>query len=162
MQKIGQPSRPSGITRWFYRLPIVLYRLGMARLMGERFMYLAHTGRRTGLRRETVIEVVEHDDAKDIYFVASGWGVRSDWYRNVLATPHVEAQVGGRQFQGEVAQVEKTAAGEVFSRYGERHPRALKALAQVMGYRIEATDDDYRALGREIPVLAIRVEADDV
>ena len=162
MEKMGQPKRPSGITRWFYRLPIVLYRLGMARLMGNRFIYLAHTGRRTGLQRETVIEVVEHDDAKDIYFVASGWGVRSDWYRNVLATPQVEAHVGNRQFQGKAAQVEKTMAAEVFSRYGERHPRALKALARVMGYRIEANDEDYRALGREIPVVAIRVEADDV
>ena len=90
------------VTRWFYRLPIVLYRLGMARLMGNRFIYLAHTGRRTGLRRETVIEVVEHDDAKDIYFVASGWGVRSDWYRNVLATPQVEAHVGNGSLAGQL------------------------------------------------------------
>jgi deazaflavin-dependent oxidoreductase (nitroreductase family) len=128
--------------------------------MGGRFIYLVHIGRKSGLKREAVIEVVEYNEMEDVYFLASGWGEGSDWYRNVLKTPEVEAQVGGRRFRGHAEKIDVEAAAELFSRYGMRHPRTLQSLARVMGYRIEANDMEYRALGREIPVIAIHVESE--
>jgi deazaflavin-dependent oxidoreductase (nitroreductase family) len=160
MEKIGEPKRPVGFSRLLYRMPIVFYQLGLGGLMGGRFMYLIHVGRKSGLRRKAVIEVVEYDEVEDVYFLASGWGEGSDWYRNVLTTPEVEAQVGGRRFRGCAEKIDKEGAAELFSRYGKRHPRTLQTLARVMGYSIEANDTEYRALGREIPVVAIHVERD--
>jgi deazaflavin-dependent oxidoreductase (nitroreductase family) len=160
MEKIGEPKRPKGLTRALYRIPIALYRMGLGALMGERFLHLTHTGRSTGLKREAVIEVVDHDDRADVYYLASGWGRKSDWYRNVLATPQVHAQVGRRKFQGRAWIVDGEDASALFWRYGNRHPRTLQALARVMGYRIQADDEDYRALGRVVPVVAIHVEVD--
>ena len=160
MQKLSEPRRPEGLTRFLYRLPLGLYRIGLGALMGGRFMHLIHTGRKSGRRREAVIEVVEFDHSADVYYLASGWGDRSDWYRNILSTPEVEAQVGRRKFSGRAAKMDACVAAELFSRYGERHPRALQALARVMGYRIDADDAEYRSLGRVVPVVAIHVDGE--
>ncbi|TFH38094.1 MAG: nitroreductase family deazaflavin-dependent oxidoreductase [Anaerolineales bacterium] len=158
MEKTHEPKRPRGWARVFYRLPLKLYSFGLGSLLGERFIHLVHTGRVSGLRREVVLEVVEHVHAGDIYYVASGWGARSDWYLNILKDPKVAAQVGSRKFCAQAEPVAPALAAEVFSRYGQRHPRTLQTLARGMGYRIRPGDESYRALGRVIPVVGIRVE----
>jgi hypothetical protein len=42
-------------------LPIYLYRLDLGWLLGHRFLMLVHQGRRSGLLRETVLEVILYD-----------------------------------------------------------------------------------------------------
>lgn len=158
MEKTHEPRRPKGWTRTLYRLPLTLYHLGLGPLLGGRFIHLIHTGRVSGVQREVVLEVVEYVDLEDLYYLASGWGKASDWYRNILKTPQVEAQVAGRKFRGQASPVTPEQAAEVFSRYGQRHPRALRTLARGMGYRIDADDESYRSLGRVVPVVQIRVE----
>lgn len=161
MEKIREPKRPQGLIRWFYRFPLIFFRLGIGRWMGGRFMHLIHTGRVSGLRREAVVEVVEYEAEGDIYYLASGWGERSDWFRNIQKTPEVEAQVGVRKFLGNATVVNSEKAGEIFTYYGQRHPGALQALARVMGYRIDANEESYRALGAEIPVVQIKVNKEN-
>ena len=39
-------------------MPIYLYRLDLGRLLGHRFLLLVHRGRKSGLLRETVLEVI--------------------------------------------------------------------------------------------------------
>ena len=158
MEKIREPRKPTGVTRWLYRLPISLYRSGLGVVMGGRFLHLTHTGRKTGYPREAVIEVVVFDPEADIYYLASGWGTGSDWYQNILATPAVTAQVGRRKFRGRAETVAAEQGADLFASYGERHPKALQTLARVMGYRIEATEQEFRALGRVVPVVAVHVE----
>ena len=52
-------------------------------------------------------------------------------------------------------------AERVMLDYGRRFPRLMKELARMMGYRIERRDEDYRALGRLVPVVRLRpVESD--
>jgi deazaflavin-dependent oxidoreductase (nitroreductase family) len=63
--------------------------------LGGRFVLLKHTGRRSGVVRQTVLEVVDHDDAFAQVVVCSGWGERSDWYRNVSADPSISFESKG-------------------------------------------------------------------
>ena len=95
-QKIGNPEPPCGVKRLLFRLPIWCYRLGCGWLLGKRFLLLKHVGRRSGLPRQTVLEVVNYNADTDTYFIASGFGKQSDWYRNPLKTPAVSIQVGQR------------------------------------------------------------------
>ena len=61
------------------------------------FLLLTHVGRKSGLPRQTILEVLLHDRAKDVYYVMAGWGVRSDWVKNIEKTPQVQIRVGRRQ-----------------------------------------------------------------
>jgi hypothetical protein len=49
---------PTGWVRALLRLPILLYRLHLGWLLGHRFLLLTHVGRKSGLQRRTVLEVV--------------------------------------------------------------------------------------------------------
>ena len=51
-------SKPSGTLRLVFRLPIYLYRLNLGWLLGHRGLLLTHQGRKSGLLRETVLEVI--------------------------------------------------------------------------------------------------------
>jgi deazaflavin-dependent oxidoreductase (nitroreductase family) len=71
---------------------IGLFRLGLGwgvniwPIVGGRIMVITHTGRKSGLRRRTPVNYAMIDG--DLYCTA-GFGVVSDWYRNILADPSV-------------------------------------------------------------------------
>jgi len=69
--------KPTGLLRLLLRAPILLYRARAGWLLGHRFVYVAHRGRRTGARREVVVEVV-------CYLPAAP---RSPWWPPGATTP---------------------------------------------------------------------------
>lgn len=75
---------PRGLLRLGLRLPVWLYRLRLGRLLGRRFVMVTHTGRKSGRQHQTVLEVVRYDPATGVVVVASGWGEKADWFRNIL------------------------------------------------------------------------------
>jgi deazaflavin-dependent oxidoreductase (nitroreductase family) len=156
IKKLVRPAPPRGYWRWLARFPIIFYCAGLGWILGQRFVHLIHVGRRSGLERHVVLEVVRRDTATNTYYVASGWGRTSNWYRNVRANPHLRIQVGGKSWDAVATRVAPAQATEVLLDYARRHPLALKAIAYIMGYRIDGTQEDIRALGREIPIIAIQ------
>jgi deazaflavin-dependent oxidoreductase (nitroreductase family) len=66
-----------GLGAWFNAWPEV----------SGRVMVITHTGRKTGRPRRTPVNFAMVDD--ELYCLAAFGGV-SDWYRNMLANPHVE------------------------------------------------------------------------
>ena len=51
-----------------------------------------------GQPRQTVLEVVDYDEATDTYSVAAAWGGKSDWYRNIQANPAVAIWIGSSRY----------------------------------------------------------------
>lgn len=127
----------TGVRRALFRLPIAFYRLGLGWLLGRRFLLLTHTGRRSGLRRHTVLEVVDSEGSAPI--VVSGFGPKSDWFRNLGVDPAVEVAWARDRFAARASVVSPPAAAEVFRRYRVAHPRAARALGRALGVSI--TDD---------------------
>lgn len=122
--------RPSTVVRWVLRAPLVLYRVHVGRFaLGELVLWVygrpharvVHVGRRTGQRREVVLEVLERDAATDELLFAAMWGPGSDWYRNVGATPAVEVEIAGRRFRPEQRLLADDEAQAVLDRYRARH-----------------------------------------
>ena len=110
------------------RAPIWMYKAQLGFLFGSRLLLLEHIGRRTGARRLVVLEVVGHP-APDTYVVASGFGSRSQWYRNVTADPHVRVSVAGRSaVPAEARLLEPSQSGRVMHAYVQRHRRAWSTL----------------------------------
>ena len=127
-------------TRWFVRAPIYLYKLRLGALFGHRMLLLEHIGRKTGARRYAVLEVVDHPRT-DEYVIVSGFGEQSQWYRNVVANPHVRVSVGlRRNVPALAATMTREAAGETLDRYAERHPRTWRALQQSMAAALNTPD----------------------
>ncbi|MFV0642960.1 MAG: nitroreductase family deazaflavin-dependent oxidoreductase, partial [Sphingomonadaceae bacterium] len=101
------------MTRLFLRAPIWLYRLHLGWLLGDRFLMFRHIGRKSGLPRYTVVEVVRHDRATGVYTIASGWGEKSDWFRNISKNPEAFVYTGRGRFPAVAARLpeeEATAA----------------------------------------------------
>lgn len=80
---------PSGWMKWLFKSPILLYRLGLGFLIGRLFMVMTTVGRKSGQPRHTAIEFHEYNGRK---YVFSGWGTKTDWYRNIEANPHITIQ----------------------------------------------------------------------
>jgi deazaflavin-dependent oxidoreductase (nitroreductase family) len=120
------------------RAPIGLYRIGLGGLLGRRFLLLEHIGRTSGLTRRTVLEVVELDDLGRPVIV-SGYGERSDWYRNVTRTPEVAFTMGRRRVPATARRLDFDEARTVFDRYRIAHPRAAAAIGKRIG--VSLTDD---------------------
>lgn len=155
MRTVRRPDPPTGLRRLLFRLPIHAYRLGLGGLFGRRFLLLHHTGRVSGAPRRVVLEVVEHDPTEHSYVVASGFGARADWYRNVLAHPEIRIQVGWRAMPARAEPLTAEEGGEFMARYAPRHPRIAVRLVRFMGFEVDGSASDYRDVGRAIPFLRL-------
>lgn len=150
---------PRRLARWLARLPLWLYRAGLGRLLGRRFLLLTHVGRRTGRVRAVVLEALEHDPATGRTLVASGWGERADWLRNVAVTPAVTVTIGARRFRATAVRLSPPAAEAALLRYAGRHPRAFRALVRLLtGRRAGDAATESARLAAALPV--VRLEPD--
>jgi deazaflavin-dependent oxidoreductase (nitroreductase family) len=79
--------------RLFFKAPLVLWRMGLGSVIGEiaPVMILTARGRKSGLPRHTGLA---YEQIEGIRYANSAWGAESDWYRNVVADPHVTLQTG--------------------------------------------------------------------
>ena len=147
--------RPTGLLRAFLRAPIYLYRARLGLLLGHRFVYLAHRGRTSGLRREAVLEVMRYDARSPEIVVVAAWGARSDWYRNITATPALEVRSGRDRWieprQRELGPDERAAA---FGDYARRHPRAWRALAPRLGLDADHPETTTALAAERFPAVA--------
>ena len=154
-KQINQRKPPTGLSRLFYRSPIWLYRWGLGWLLGKRFLLINHVGRKSGLPRQAVVEVLAYDREQNAHYVAAGFGLTSQWYQNLLVTPEVTIVIGRQQLAVTAVPLTPPEAGAAILDYARRHPTAIKNLARMVGYEVDGTEADYQALGEQglIPVI---------
>ena len=151
MERLATRQPPAGLWKLFFRAPIWLYRLHLGWILGRRFLLIEHVGRKSGAVRRVVVEVVHHDRDADTYTVASGFGPRSDWYLNLQAHPDVAIRVGRRYLAVRARFLSADEGAEVMARHAREHTKAAPELAKFMGFEVDGSQDDYRAVGREVP-----------
>ena len=156
-RRIREIEPPRGLTRLLYRAPIPLFRLGLGPLSGGRLLLLHHVGARTGLPRQTLLEVIAHDEATDTHYVALGFGEKSQWVRNLEKDPDARIEVGRRKLAVRARLLAAEEAGEVLVDYAHRHPRFARIVVRIFGYDVDGSDADYREAAR----LGLRVVAFD-
>ena len=145
----------TGLKKFFFRAPLFLYRIGLGGLLGQRFLLLNHVGRKSGKPRQNVLEVVNHDKATDTFYIASGFGKRSDWYQNIIAQPKVTIQVGWRKMAVTAVPLTPEQSGQAMVDYARRYPTAAKNLSKILGFNV-STEEEYRTVGRDsIPFIAL-------
>ena len=118
-------------TRWFVRSPIPLYRAGLGWLLGPRLVMIEHRGRTSGEPRFVVVEVVEREG--NAIRVASGFGEKAQWYRNLRANGVAYLSTGrARRVPASVRFLDEQEATEVLARYAIAHPQAWRELSAAM------------------------------
>lgn len=129
---------PNQITRWIFRAPVLMYRLGLGWLAGVApFLILTTIGRKTHRIRYTALEYRRHGSK---FYVVSGWGQKADWFRNLMAHPCATVKIGRQSYSVRASLVDEHA--ELLSvLYMFRHmlalldnvpsPVTLKTLAEV-------------------------------
>ncbi len=153
------PDPPRGLKAIPWRLPIWLYRLHLGWLVGHRALLLTHKGRISGKNRTAMLEVIKYDKATNTHYVASGFGEKSDWYRNISKTPDVVIQVGSRKIPVQAESLLADEARKVFLEYNREHPNAIENLAKIVGYEIGDTQEEMMAFLALIPVVAFHPKA---
>ena len=156
-QGMTNSSPPRGLARLAFRMPIWLYRLRLGWLLGDRLLLLTHIGRKSGLPRQAVIEVVRHDPASDTFIIASGWGEQTDWFRNIQKNPNVLVQSGARRLEAVAECLPLDVAADELQSYAQRHPRAFRILTKrLLGQQVDGSAESYRRLAAHVPIVALR------
>src|SRR5262245_40859101 len=91
--RLTSQKGPGPLTRFFFRAPLLLYKLGLGRLIGNQILLLTTIGCKSGKRRVTPLGYT-CDPATGTYYVSAGWAGRSNWYRNVRQQAQVSVKVG--------------------------------------------------------------------
>jgi deazaflavin-dependent oxidoreductase (nitroreductase family) len=141
--------------RFLMRAPIWIYQAGAGRVLGSRLLMLEHTGRKSGIRRNVVLEVIGHP-AHNSYLVAAGFGERAQWFRNIKVNPRVSVHTGGHASAAATARiVTQQEADRALANYADRHPRAWERfrpiLEKTLGEPISAT-------ATPLPIVELRLD----
>ena len=123
------------------RAPIMLYRRGLGRLLGNRMLMLEHRGRTSGQARYVVLEVVDRP-APDRLVVASGFGTRAQWYRNLAAEPRCRVSTGRhRELPATATLLDEADSRRILGDYQRRNPagweRLKEAIESIVGHPVE-------------------------
>jgi deazaflavin-dependent oxidoreductase (nitroreductase family) len=147
-------SKPAGALRLAFRLPICLYRLDLGWLLGHRGLLLIHRGRKSGLLRETVLEVILYNPPTGESVVLSAWGEEADWYRNIEATPALEVRTGSERYVPGQRFLVPEENHAVLDDYRRRHPVAFQIFARVFGYPLGGTEAARREVASSLRQVA--------
>ncbi len=137
-QRVAEAGAGLLRVRWLVRAPIWLYRAGLGFLFGRRLLMLEHTGRKSGLPRLVVLEIVACP-APGSYIVASGFGTKAQWFRNVQANPHVRLYLGSHWPRAATARfLTPDQSSTELAEYAAAHPKAWRVLRPVFETTLHA------------------------
>jgi deazaflavin-dependent oxidoreductase (nitroreductase family) len=157
------PARRSPLLAWFFRMPVGLYRVGLAKQLGRSTLLLTTRGRKTGRTRTTPLGYWADGD---VTYVLAGMGPRSDWLRNLQADPHVRVQIGMSRFDA-VAEtvVDPVEYRRVLGNWAEQSlrtapPPAVQRLMRLFGFDYEDSIRGHLAEDPPAPIVALRPNSD--
>jgi deazaflavin-dependent oxidoreductase (nitroreductase family) len=142
--------------RRLVRAPIWIYRLRAGALLGSRVLMLEHIGRTSGRARYVVLEIIDHP-APDSYVVASGFGAKAQWFRNIRANPQVRVWVGSHSPRPASAHLlDQQSTDRVLTAYRLNRPKAWEQfkpiLEETLGQPITDTDTP-------LPMVELRLQS---
>lgn len=134
MTEQGNTYPPKGLLLMGFRLPVYFYRIGLGWMLGRRFVLINHLGRKTGLPRQAVVEVVERDEESGVITVVAGYGEKAQWYQNLRVQPETTIQVGIRKIAVITRFVPPEKGEEIMLRYYQRYGAITGMLFKLLGY----------------------------
>jgi len=153
-------KRPNALLKFFFKFPVWLHKMGFGgweRMIGAQWMLLTTVGRKSGKPREAMVDVMDYNKAADTYYIEAAYGSRADWYRNIQANPHFEAQVGRRKFHATAETLTNENAGEMIVNFYRKKPAYTRSVMAMVGMKFEG-EEELRALGSKLTLIAVKPE----
>lgn len=123
-------------------------------------LLLTTVGRRSGQPRVTPLQF---EEVADVIYVASARGKDADWFKNILANPHVHVQIGDRKFDSRAEPVtDPVRIAEFLELRLRRHPVMVRMIMHLFdGLPFRFTHADLEAMSAEKAVVILhRVDRD--
>lgn len=133
---------PGAWAQAFYHVPVALYQLGLGgfeRLLGMQFLMLTTRGRRSGLPRIVMLDLVGEDG--DTYFAQSGWSDRTAWVKNLRANPEVVVQVGRQRHRAQAAELPAPEGADRLVTWFREHPIYTRTMFTLLGVSLPFGDE---------------------
>ena len=148
------------------RLALALFRMPLrpahsGHLPGRTFVTFVHTGRRTGQPHEAVAMVLRYDEATHEVVIFGAWGPKTDWVRNLQASPATRLRLGADSFVPEQRFLSDDEALDVVRHFRSHHPVRLRLARAAMGWNDLRRDDVARDFVRSHPFVAFRPASTD-
>lgn len=153
-------KRPNRLLKFFFKIPVWLHKMGLGGwecLIGAQWMLITTAGRKTGKRREVMVDVMDYNKATDTYYIEAAYGAHADWFRNIQSNPIFEAQVGRRKFKARANAISSEGAGEMLVQFYRRKPAYTRSVMAMAGMKFK-NEDDLRVIGEGLTLLAVKPE----
>jgi deazaflavin-dependent oxidoreductase (nitroreductase family) len=137
--------RPYGIYRWLANAPRWFYRLGLGWLLGHRVVQITHRGRKSGLIRQTILEVLHYDRQTHEVLVVSGWEGKTDWYRNIQHEPALEVRIGRVAYRPVQEFLSPEETTHLILTLFRQQPREVRFVGSLLGIDPNAPEPALRA-----------------
>jgi deazaflavin-dependent oxidoreductase (nitroreductase family) len=119
-------------------------------------LLLTTTGRKSGLPRQTRLQ---YEKEEGVIYVAAARGRQADWFRNILANPHVEVQLEGQSLRGLAEPItDSTRIADFLELRLKRHPLMIRLM--LLSHGLFRTDRAHLERLADLAVVAIRFQAD--
>lgn len=125
-------------------------------MLDQTFLLIAHEGRNTGTRRETVAMALAYDPDTRAVVVFSAWGPNTEWIRNLRARPALEIQIGRESYVPEQRFLSEDESVAVVSEFRARHPWRTRLFTTILGWGDLSSDAAVRQLVRSRPFVGFR------
>ncbi len=130
-----------------FKLPVLLYRLRLGWLLGQRFMQITHVGRRSGKVRRTVLAVLRFDKQTQEIYAVSAWG-GSDWYANIQTAPARQVECGFVRYVPLQRTLSPDEIATTLIEYRTKHPIFSRMICRIPGWKWDATYEEFLELAR--------------
>ncbi len=153
-------KRPNALLKFFFKIPLFMHKIGLGgweKIIGSEWMLISTIGRKTGKRREAMVDVMDYDQAADTYYIEAAYGSRADWLKNIKVNPVFDAKVGRRRFKAQARELNAADTGEMLVRFFRRKPAYTRSVMTMVGMKFK-DEDELRQMGKNLTLLAVKPE----
>jgi len=134
----------------------MLSRYGPKSKIAGKVLVLTTRGRKSGLPRLTPLQ---YEEVEGIYYVASARGVQADWYRNLMACPKVDVQVGKKYFSTRAnPMIDPIQIADFLELRLKRHPHFMGVMLQLEGLPRKYTRADLERFAKRLAIVELHEE----
>lgn len=153
---LGLRRQPGRLALAAMRLPRPLYQRGWGWMLDHIFLLIAHQGRKTGKRRETVAMALSYDPDTREAVVFSAWGPNTEWIRNLRAHPALQIQIGREAYVPEQRFLSEDESVAVVREFQRRHPWRTRLFAAILGWGDLSSETAVKEFVRSRPFVSFR------